>query len=116
VLLPEVVAATWIGRAMAHRLAGARPSGGYVGGAALATALPAMTVALTTSAAFAALQPVAGSPTGALGLDGGLVSHIVRDFVTLSPVALVVAAVTLAAGGYRIDRIRVPARVPGHPP
>jgi hypothetical protein len=107
VLLPAVVAAVWIGLAVARRGSRVQPPGSEPASGALA----AMTVALTTSAAVAALGPAAGRLLGGHGSEFASASYLVRDFVVLSPVALLVTAAVLLVAA-RGDRMTVAARVP----
>jgi manganese oxidase len=115
-LLPAVVAAVWIGLAVARRIQRALPSprsAGAQGGFA------AVTVTLTTSVAVAALVPVQTWLLGGQTLEFAT-GPMARDLVVVSPVAYLVsaAALLLVMRGGRTVGARglaraVAARLPG---
>jgi hypothetical protein len=115
-LLPAVVAAVWVGLAIARRLERAQPS---PRSGVARVALAAVTVTLTTSAALAAALPVQGWLSGDVASALAPLSQMTRDLVVLSPVAFAVSvAVLLVAtrGGRTSTRALVrgaAARLPG---
>lgn len=107
VLLPAVVAAVWVGLAIARGIARARPSPSEVDYAVPATAA----ITLLASVAVAALGPVPGWLLDGHAAPLASVGDLVGDFVVLSPVALVVAAAGLlvATRGGKTATVRAPA-------